>query len=182
MTIIIGITGLARSGKDTAAEYLASSYGFKVFTMSDVIKTELMRRGMIISKENMSKLGDIMREEYGRNVVAIKTLEKSSNFAKVAITGMRSPEEIKYFRYEADKFYLLAIEANDDKRFERRSKEDPQRRSEFYVRDERDIKNKGLDKVIDKANCVIKNNYSKKYFYNKIDEFLKAFVVKDMKI
>ncbi len=180
MTIIIGITGLARSGKDTAAEYLASLYGFKVFTLSDVIKTELMRRGMVISKENMSKLGDIMREEFGRNVIAIKILEKASKFPKVAITGIRSPEEVKYFKYEADKFYFLCIEANEDKRFGRRSKADPQFRSKFFERDKRDIENKGLGEVIEKADYVIKNNHSKENLYRKVDEFLKTVVVKDM--
>ena len=182
MTIIIGITGLARSGKNTAAEYLSSLYGFKVFTPSDVIKTELMRRGIVISKENISKLGDLMREEFGRNVIAVKTLEKASNFPKVAITGIRSPEEVKYFRYEADKFYLLCIEAKEDKRFSRRSKADPQFRSAFFERDNRDIENKGLGKVIEKADYVIKNNHTKNNLYKKVDEFLKKVVVKDITI
>jgi dephospho-CoA kinase len=178
MSLIIGITGLARCGKDTVADYLANSFGFKVFTMSDVIKTELMKKNMIITKDNMSKLGDLMRDEFGKNVVAVKTLERAKKFPKVVITGLRSPEEVKFFKYESDKFFLINVFSNDKLRFRRRSQLDPNLPSEFYKRDNRDLKNKGLDEVIKKADYVINNNYSLDNLYKKVDEILKDIVDK----
>jgi len=43
--MIVGLSGFARSGKDTAAEVLISSYGFKRMAFADALKADL--KGMI---------------------------------------------------------------------------------------------------------------------------------------
>ena len=179
MSLVIGITGLARSGKDTLADYLVRNYSFKKLNMSDVISVELMKRGQPVTKDNMSKLGDRMRQEFGNDIIMIKTLEKAKNYENVVITGLRSPEEVSEMRYRNSNFFLVCIDADRDIRFARRTGDDPQAESEFFTRDERDINNKGLGKVIGIADIIIDNNRTFEDLHNKINEKLSSILNKD---
>lgn len=170
--IIIGITGLARAGKDTVADYIAEKYNFKVFTMSDTLKGECMKRNLEITKDNLSKIGDAMRKEFGNDIVAVKTIEKAKNFPKSIITGVRSPEETDLFKRASSHFILLSIAADDKKRFERRSERDPNTETEFFARDERDMKNKGLGDVLEMSDHDIENNGTLDELYEKLDTFI----------
>ncbi|MBW6462396.1 MAG: AAA family ATPase [DPANN group archaeon] len=172
--IIIGITGLARAGKDTVADYIADKYNFKVFTMSDMLKSECMKRNLEITKDNLSHVGDAMRKEYGNDIVAVKTIEKAKKFPKSIISGVRSPEETDLFKKESSHFILLSIVADDDKRYKRRSEKDPKTETDFFARDERDRKNKGMGDVLEMADYDIENNDTLDKLYEKVDEFIKT--------
>ena len=170
--IIIGITGLARSGKDTVADYIAEKHSFKVFTMSDTLRSECMKRGMDISKDNLSLIGDTMRKEFGNDIVAVKTIEKAGNFPRSIITGVRSPEEIDVFKQHSPGFILLSVEALDSSRFGRRTEKDPKTETGFFARDERDKENKGLGDVIEMADYTMTNNGTLDQLYGDVDKFL----------
>jgi len=170
--IIIGITGLARSGKDTVADYIAEKHNFKVFTMSDTLKSECMKRNLKITKDNLSLIGDAMRKEFGNDIVAVKTIEKAKNFPRSIITGVRSPEEIDIFKDHCPGFILLAVEAPDSNRFGRRTEKDPDTEVGFFSRDERDMKNKGMGDVIEMADMSIKNAGTLEDIYRKVDLFM----------
>lgn len=43
MSVVIGVSGAYRSGKDTVADYLRREYGFERIAMSDPLKTEVKR-------------------------------------------------------------------------------------------------------------------------------------------
>ena len=169
---IIGITGLARSGKDTVADYIAEKHSFKVFTMSDTLRSECMKRGMDISKDNLSLIGDTMRKEFGNDIVAVKTIEKAGNFPRSIITGVRSPEEIDIFKQHSPSFILLSVEAPDSSRFGRRTEKDPDTETGFFARDERDMHNKGMGDVIEMADYVITNDSTLDQLYENVDKFL----------
>ncbi len=170
--IIIGLTGLARSGKDTVADYIAEKYDFKVFTMSDTLKSECMKRNLEISKDNLSLIGDAMRKEFGNDIVAVKTIEKAGNFPRSIISGVRSPEEIDVFKDHCPGFILLTVEAPDTSRFNRRTEKDPDTEAGFFARDERDMKNKGMGDVIEMADKAIKNDSTLEDLYRNIKEFM----------
>ncbi len=170
--IIIGITGLARSGKDTVADYIAEKHNFKVFTMSDTLRGECMKRNLEITKDNLSLIGDAMRKEFGNDIVAVKTIEKAGNFPRSIITGVRSPEETDVFKGHCPGFILLAIEALDSIRFGRRTEKDPDTEAGFFSRDERDMKNKGMGDVIEMADQAIKNDSTLDELYRKVDRFM----------
>ena len=54
---VIALTGLPRSGKDTAAKYLAKKYGFTHFDFyRHVLVPELKTLGLKVSKENATRL------------------------------------------------------------------------------------------------------------------------------
>ena len=170
--IIIGITGLARAGKDTVANYIAEKYNFKVFTMSDTLKGECMKRNLEVTKDNLSHIGDAMRKEFGNDIVAVKTIEKAKNFPRSIITGVRSPEETDLFKRVSSHFMLLSIISEDSNRYARRSEKDPKTETEFFARDERDMKNKGLGDVLEMSDHDIENNETFDELYVKVDEFI----------
>jgi len=171
--MIICLTSLARAGKDTFADYLVNSYGFVQLNLSDVLKERLLEKGMEPTKENMSLLGDQWRRKFGMDIVMRKTLEKAKAFPNVVITGLRSVEEVKYFNSSPEKIVLIAITADARVRFERKNQDDEQSWQDFFNRDNRDIKNKGLDKVLNMADYTLENNFSsKEQFYHVIDKVM----------
>ncbi|MAG18082.1 MAG: hypothetical protein CL944_01250 [Candidatus Diapherotrites archaeon] len=171
MSIII-LVGLARSGKDTAADYLVEKHGFTKYTFSDVLKEILEEKGVDPTKKRMNELGDMLRDEMGMDAIA-KMLDKKINKKdKLILVGPRSIEEIDFFKQKFPELKVIKITTGKDERFGRRSEEDPQREEEFYKRDEDDKHNKGFQKVLDSANLQV-NNFSKiENFYLEIETAL----------
>ncbi len=172
--MIIGVTGLARAGKDSFADYLAKAYGFVKLNMSDCLRDQLVRDSKEPSKMNMSILGDEWRAKWGYDIIIRKTLECAQSLPKVIITGFRSVEEVSFMKSNSDKFMLVAIVASDETRFSRRNSDDPQDFDSFIARDIRDIEKKGLDKVLALADYVIDNDSNDWNLYGKCEEFLKS--------
>ena len=172
LKVVIGVTSLARAGKDTFADYIVKKYGYKKFNMSDVLKEELIKQGKEPTKNNMSLLGDELRKKFGEDIVMKMLFDRIIGEKKVVITGIRSLKEIVFIRTKCDYFFLVAIEANKEIRFSRRKENDPQTKKEFFARDERDIKNKGLGEVIELADYKIINNGTLEEFYKNIDKVM----------
>lgn len=172
-SLIIGITAFARAGKDTFASRLASVYSFIQLNMSDVLRDELIRQGRDQTKDNMSIIGDELRSKFGKDIVIRLLLDKAAAYDKVVISGLRSPEEVVYLKNNSKNFILVHIDSPLESRFKRRNSLDPQDIKSFAARDERDIKNKGLDKVIEMANHKIENQGDLDNFYSEIDNFMK---------
>ena len=170
--MIIGLTGPARSGKDTIANYLVKEYGFKHFDFyRDVFLKEMKRRKLEPTKQNASKLGDELRKERGRGVMA-ELLYSKIDAEDAVITGIRSPEEVEFFRSKTPKFYLILVEASPEKRFERRDSTEPSTYSEFLARDERDFKHKGMEAVFLMADYAIENDGTMEELHAKVDEVM----------
>lgn len=167
--MLIALTGLARSGKDTAARHISLKYGFKWFDFSrDVLLEELKKRNMAQTKENMSAIGDELRKKYGPDIVAQRLIEKikAGKAKNVVVSGVRSPEEAECLRKNAEKFVLIRITAEDTARIRRSGN------SDIASRDENDIKKKGFLKVLEMADIAIENNGTLWEFYSKINAFM----------
>lgn len=170
--MIIGLTGLASSGKDTVAEYLKEKYGFSVLVFSNVLVEEAKKRGIEPTKMNLSILGDELRATLGNAALAKKLLEEIDPEKDYVISGFRSPEEVYAIQNEVIDFFLVLVDTDKATRFKRRRPDDPQTEKEFFERDERDIKNKGMGKVMEMADYVLPNNGSLEELHKKIDEML----------
>lgn len=57
--ILIGLTGLARSGKTTAAEYLHNKHGFTIVSMADPLKDMAKKLNPIIGIEDLTWDGEV---------------------------------------------------------------------------------------------------------------------------
>lgn len=174
---VIGIAGLARSGKDTAAKYLKREYGFKWLNFSDILVKEAKKRGKKPTKASLSRIGDKYREKHGKAGLAVEIMNKIENSGSLefVITGFRSPEEVEYIKKRVNKFLMAEIKTKKELRWKRREESDPNTKKEFFKRDEVDIKKKGLGEVLERADITIENNSNLKSLYRSLDELVKKF-------
>jgi len=173
------IAGLARSGKDTVADYLAGKYGFSKFVMSDALIEGMKKKGIATGKMNISKFGDELRKKKGMAAVAELVYGKIEieKPEKAVIVGPRSVEEIDFFKRKFQGIKIILVDAPKEKRFERRSEKDPQEKNEFFERDERDSRNKGLRKVLAMADFNMRNESSVEELHKKVDSLVKGLAI-----
>ena len=109
---IIGIAGRARAGKDTIAEHLVKTYGFKQFSFAEHLKNVAEVAGWNGLKDARGRvllqhMGDVLRE-YDQNIFINNLIGKikyydmvCTNFglvdpvAKIVISDVRLPSEIE---------------------------------------------------------------------------------------
>jgi dephospho-CoA kinase len=114
---LIGLTGTNGAGKGEAAAYFAGR-GYVRHSLSDVIREELERRGEPASRDNLIRTGNELRERFGPDVLARRTLAKIGPDERAVIDSVRNLAEIACLRGQAG-FVLLAIDAPVEVRFAR---------------------------------------------------------------
>ncbi len=115
--MILGLTGRNAAGKGEAARFLETK-GFTCYSLSDVIREEVSRRGLELSRENLIRTGREMRSRLGNGCLAeavLKRLEPDRNYV---VDSIRHPDEVAVFRTRPN-FRLLAIRAEAPVRFDR---------------------------------------------------------------
>ena len=176
--MIIGLTGTMASGKGEVAKYLISK-GFEHLMYSDILKEVANERGIELTRKNLQKLGnDIKQEEKNLGILSKKIIEKAKT-DKVVAEGVRNPDEIREFKKRKDA-YVIAVTASQRVRFKRmkmRGREgDPTGFREFKRLD--NIENRGVTKGQEINNCikiadyVIENIGTLDELKKKVDEIL----------
>ena len=117
---IIGFVGMPGSGKSVASN-VARSMGLEVVVMGDVIRGEAARLGLPPTDENLGNVGNMLRAREGPKAVAKRTLElaRSSGKDLVVVDGLRSKEEVEFFRKNSDDFRLVEVCASAESRLNR---------------------------------------------------------------
>lgn len=170
---VIGLTGLPRSGKDTAAKYLEKEYGFKHFDFyRDALVPELERRGLEASKENATRLGVELRKDKGMAAPALVLLARIGRPEKAVFTGFRSPEEVEAVKEASSSFILAEVRAAKEIRFERRMAGEGKSLEDFLRREKVEAKEMGVLEVLAMADAVIDNSGSKKELEENLDGFM----------
>lgn len=170
---VIALTGLPRSGKDTAAAYLEKKYGFKHFDFyQDALVPELKKRGLKPNKESATKLGLELRAQLGMGAPAKILVEKMKKPEKAVFTGFRSAEEVEEVRKASDSFILVEIKASKALRFKRRTPGEGKTMEEFLHRERVEAEKMGLLKVLMMADSVIDNSGSIKQLERNLDAFM----------
>ncbi|MDR2666421.1 MAG: AAA family ATPase [Endomicrobium sp.] len=116
--MIIGLTGLYCSGKDTIAEYMSREYGYIHYSLSDVIREMMRGLGIEFIRENFIVFGTGLREKNGNEILVKKILEKIALDGKYCITSIRHPDEVNELRKIKD-FVLVNINSPQFLRFKR---------------------------------------------------------------
>lgn len=146
--MIIGLTGRNCSGKGATADYLKSK-GFYFHSLSDVIREEIRKRGLEVTRENLIRVGNELRTEHDHGYLAERILERLDHDRNYIIDSIRHPQEVETLRRRND-FTLLAVKASREIRFERikaRDREgDPKTWEEFLALEEREAGNQGSEK------------------------------------
>lgn len=117
---IIGFVGMPGSGKSVASN-VARIDGLEVVVMGDIIRGEAARLGLPPTDENLGNVGNMLRAREGPKAVAKRTLELARGSGKdlVVIDGLRSKEEVEFFRKNSDDFRLVEVCASAESRLNR---------------------------------------------------------------
>jgi len=112
--MIIGLTGPMASGKTTVVNALKKQ-GFKLVTLSDIIREECRNLNIEEKRENLMNVGQTLRQKNGPGVLAKRALEKikASPDDKWVVDGIRNPAEVDVLRKHPD-FILIANTAPED--------------------------------------------------------------------
>ncbi|WP_094227597.1 dephospho-CoA kinase [Methanolobus psychrotolerans] len=177
MTKILAFVGMPASGKSEASSVLRRK-GITVINMGDVIREEIVRRGLEPTDANTGGVGTDLREKEGRDAVARRCIPKikDANEDFIGIDGVRSVAEVECFKKAfGNDFTLVSIESPLDSRFERvlsrQRSDDMQDISALKTRDEREL-GWGMGEAMEIADIVIGNEGTLDEFREKITALL----------
>lgn len=177
--VIIGLTGENCAGKGTLADYLMTK-GFRVFSLSDVIREELAAEGKAITRETLTAKGNELRREFGPGVLAMKVLSRVKGGENCAIDSIRNPAEVEELR-KREGFFLVHVVARPEVRFERmrkRGREGDPHTLDAFLRIEAaeasspDPAQQQLIATARLADRTISNDTDLQEFYAKVDALL----------
>lgn len=176
--MIIGLTGKNCAGKGEAAKFLQER-GYRYYSLSDVIREEIKTQGLPVTRDNLIRTGNELRQAKGAGVLAeiiVKWLESDKHYV---LDSIRNPAEVEVLR-KLGNFSLLAIVADPKLRFQRilaRKRESDPATYEDFLRLEQAEEaeaNTGqqLTRTADLADMQIENNSGLDILYEKLREAL----------
>ncbi len=171
---IIAIVGLPGTGKTDAADFFQKK-NLPTISFGKIINDYINKNNLSHDEKTHKKVREEIRKKYGKEALAILNIEKIKKALKnnsiIIIEGMRSWEEYLYLKKEFPKVKLVIVCLFTDKdiRYKRISKRN--NRSELYgeERDINEIIGINMGPTIAFADYLIKNNYSLKDFYDKLE-------------
>jgi len=179
--MIIGVCGYQAAGKDTVALYLKEHYGFSHYSLSEVLRDILRKKGREINRDTLTFYGNFFREKYGADFLAREVLKHLKRPA--VITSIRNLAELKILSKEED-FLAIFIDAPVKLRYERaiaRNREGEAHLSlaEFIEKEKREESEKNTSQQLHllKNHCqvVFDNSGSKEELFSQIDKLLIKF-------
>jgi dephospho-CoA kinase len=177
--LVLGLTGKRGSGKDTMADYLKAKYGFRVLTYTnDVLAPILKGQGKEVTRENLIALALNLRASGGKHIITKLLCEKIEARGLWAVSGVRYPEEVDYFKEKFGRaFVLVEVCCHIEKRHERVVKRGTKGEGHMTMGEFMAIEEKETEKVINDtiklAALRIENNGSVNDFRRKIDALAK---------
>ncbi len=173
---IICVTGMRGCGKTVLGE-VARAAGLPIYEMRSIVVEMMDREGIQIDNRNMREFAKSIREQYGKEIVAKKMIERigaeSEKSGVIIIVGIRGMYEIREFRqaFGEKKLVLLAIHSPPRMRYERVMKretkaDDPKSYEEFLWSDEMEL-GFGMAKAIALADKMIINEGPIKEYVDK---------------
>jgi dephospho-CoA kinase len=162
--VVIGLVGMPGAGKSLAIEALKARKGAKIVNMGDMVREQVTKAGLPITPENLGKKAEDLRKKRGPDVVAQLTADKVSEGSKdgdlVVIDGLRSMQEVSFFRARWP-FPVIAVHsppATRHARLRTRLRADDSAEPGYYeARDARELKF-GIAEVIALADEMIVNS------------------------
>jgi dephospho-CoA kinase len=173
---LIGLTGTNGAGKGEAAAYLKKK-GYTYFSLSDLIREELRKKGTEETRDSLIKMGNQLREKFGPDILARLVMRKVKG--RAAIDSIRNPKEVEYLRRQKN-FIFLAIDAPVELRYERAKKRGREESSsslqEFKRKEAEEMsgleRGQQLQTCLKMADFVIINDGSLEDLHHKLEELL----------
>lgn len=179
--MIIGLTGTNAAGKSTVAEYLVGKH-FAYYSLSDELRLLLRQKGAQLTRDNLIKAANTLRQRHGSGFLAelvAKRLRGSPSVVSAVVDSIRNLAEIATLRQFGD-FYLIAVDAPVDIRFERVKKrgslKDVGSFSQFMHNERKEMLGKDTEQqlgaCINEADYKVVNDGDFKKLYKQIDTVL----------
>lgn len=173
---LIGLTGTNGAGKGEVAAYLAKK-GYVYFSLSDLIREELLKNGKEVTRDNLIKKGNKLREKFGPDILAKLIMKRVKE--KAVVDSIRNPNEVEYLRKQKN-FILLAIDSPVELRYDRVKKrgrvESASTLQEFIKKEEEEMTNleKGqqIQNCMKMADFVVINDASLEDLHQMLEEML----------
>ena len=117
---IIGLTGRNAAGKGTVANLLKER-SFAYHSLSDTLRSELRKRGVEESRDELIKIGNELRSSGGSGILADMMIENVITSANHIVDSIRNPFEADSLnrKYPNHEFYLISVDADPEIRFQR---------------------------------------------------------------
>lgn len=179
--IIIGITGTLGAGKGTVVEYLVSHYGFKHYSARSYISEEIERRGLPVNRDNMVTVANDLRAKHNPAFVVEELYKQAvQTNSNAVIESVRTVGEVEFLKNQPN-FYLLAVDADEQSRYQRISLR--KSTTDFisydkFLEDEKlemassDSTKQNLLECIQKADFVLSNDGPLMDLQNQIDKII----------
>ncbi|MBI5253517.1 MAG: flagellar hook-basal body complex protein FliE [Euryarchaeota archaeon] len=141
---VICITGMPGAGKNEVAKFFEEK-DIPIVHMGDVVRKEARRRRRRITPENLGRISLELRKKFGEEEIARRCFERIGKMKgdALVIEGIRSLEEIAFFRKKLRNVYTTAVHSSQKTRFLRLKKrgrgDDAKRWKEFEERDLREL-------------------------------------------
>jgi dephospho-CoA kinase len=173
MSVIL-VVGMPGSGKEEFVSQ-ASSTGYSVVRMGDVVRAEAAKRGLKMDDQSVGGFAAEERKQHGPSIWAERTLAVVKE-DKCIIDGPRSLEEVERFRQAfGQKMLLVAVFAPERARFQRLSlrgrTDDPKNVEDFRRRDRREL-GWGIGSTFASADLIIVNDNTIEGFREKAAKVL----------
>ena len=181
--MIIGITGFLASGKGVLSETLKEK-GFIVYSCSDEIREECRKENLEISRDNLQKTGNLLREKYGPNILAKRLSDR------IRLNGLDKNYVVESIRTEGEitelkklpNFSLVFIDADEKIRYQRakerlKEKEHIDSFEEFILSEKKEMNNKdpnsqNLLRCKESSQYTLDNNGSIEELKTQIEDLL----------
>jgi dephospho-CoA kinase len=181
---IIAFVGMPASGKSEAAR-IASRMGIPVINMGDVIRKEVLRRGLEPTDSNTGMVATDLRKCEGMDAIAryCNSQIRETGSELVVVDGVRGIAEVECFRQEFGKgFILISIYTPIEVRFSRIQKrgrsDDMDSIDGLRRRDEREL-GWGMGEAIEASSIEIENNFSLETFRKDVVNVLSNYLGAD---
>ncbi|PIR93310.1 hypothetical protein COT99_01520 [Candidatus Falkowbacteria bacterium CG10_big_fil_rev_8_21_14_0_10_43_10] len=181
--IILGLVGEIASGKDTLVDYLKKKHQATTHKFSASLRDILERIYLDISRENMQKLSQILRENFSQNLlskVIAEDVKKDSNKI-IVINGVRRLTDIEYLK-QLPEFALVYVTADLEKRYARiagrnENKDDRNKTLEQFKLDNEAEAEQQIPEVAKIAKYKIDNDGTFAELYGQIDTIIKSLQI-----
>lgn len=178
--MILGLTGTNGSGKTSAADHLQQR-GYLYVSLSDEIRKELEGRSLSATRENLMRVGNELRADFGADVLARRVMELLIEGQDYVIDSIRNPGEVAALR-RLEGFRLVHFDAPRAVRYARAvgrgDERTPLSFDEFVEQEDREMESadeltQQLRATFALADETLVNEGSLETLQSKIDQLLK---------
>jgi dCMP deaminase len=179
--MILGLTGKNGAGKGVVADFLKNK-GFYYHSLSDVIREELVKENIEITRERLVAVGTELRARRGTGWLAEQILFRLQPDKNYVVDSFRHPDEVTVFR-TSPRFCLLAVAADPYIRFlrirSRAREQDPSSYEDFLSLEQREAANSEMERQqLEATECLadyrIENNGTVSDVEQKLQEVLRG--------